>query len=101
MLELTKDNFTTTIAKGNVIVDFWAPWCGPCKIMLPIFEEASKTHKTVVFAKVNVDENPEVAQELGVRGIPTLIFFKDGEEASRSVGASSKAALEAKIKETF
>jgi thioredoxin 1 len=101
MLELTKDNFAKTAKKGNVIIDFWAPWCGPCRMMAPVFEETAKGHKDVVFAKVNVDEEPEIAQEFGVRGIPTMVFLKDGEEVNRVVGAGSKAMLESKIKETF
>lgn len=101
MLELTQKDFAQTVKKGNVIVDFWAPWCGPCRMMAPIFEESAKGHKNIVFAKVNVDDNQEVAQELGVRGIPTIIFFKDGEEVNRVVGAGNKAMLESKIKETY
>jgi len=101
MLELTKENFASTAKKGKIIVDFWAPWCGPCRMMAPVFEETSKGHKEIVFAKVNVDEHPELAQEFGVRGIPTMVFLQDGEEVNRVVGAGSKATLEAKIKETF
>ncbi len=101
MLELTKDNFHKTISKGNVIVDFWAPWCGPCKQLGPIFEETAKGHPKVVFAKVNVDDQPEIASELGVRGIPTVVFFKEGSEVNRSVGFAGKPGLESKIKETY
>ncbi len=101
MLELTKDNFKSTLKQGNVIIDFWAPWCGPCRMMTPVFEETAKGHKNIVFAKVNIDEHPEIAGELGVRGIPTLIFFKEGKEVNRSVGFNAKPALESKIKETY
>ena len=101
MQELTQQNFTTTIQEGNTIVDFWAPWCGPCRMMAPVFEQLSGEHKTVNFAKVNTDEEGEVAGSLGIRGIPTLIFFKDGKEVGRHVGYADKRVLEAKIKEAF
>ena len=101
MQELTTDNFQSSVAKGNAVIDFWAPWCGPCRMMAPHFEEAAKSHKTVLFAKVNVDENPEVAQQFNVRGIPTTVFLKDGKEINRIVGAVGKAQIEAKVKETF
>jgi len=101
MLKLTQENFQSTIKKGNVVVDFWAPWCGPCRMMAPIFEEAANEQKAVKFAKVNTDEEGPIAQELGIRGIPTLIFFKDGKEINRFVGASNKQMLSARIKENF
>jgi thioredoxin 1 len=101
MQELTTQDFQSTIAKGNTVVDFWAPWCGPCRMMAPVFEETSKSHKTVNFAKVNTDEQGEVAGSLGIRGIPTLILFKDGKEVARHVGYADKSVLEAKIKQAF
>ena len=101
MQQLTTQNFSTSIAKGNTVVDFWAPWCGPCKMMGPIFEETSKDHKDVAFAKVNTDEASDVAGSQGIRGIPTLIFYKDGKEVARHVGYAEKRVLEAKIKEAF
>ena len=101
MLELNTDNFKKEIGSGKVIVDFWAEWCGPCKMLGPIFEEASKEIEDVKFAKVNVDENNEIAAEVGVRGIPTMVLYKDGQEVSRIVGLLQKDALKQKIQEAF
>jgi thioredoxin 1 len=101
MQELTDKSFPTVIANGNVIVDFWAPWCGPCKMMAPVFEEASKQHKGVAFAKLNTDEHGDVAGRAGIRGIPTLIFYKDGKEVLRHVGYADKRTIEAKIAAAF
>jgi thioredoxin 1 len=77
-MELTKDNFEATI-NGNpmVIVDFWAPWCGPCRGFAPIFEKASEAHPDVVFAKVNSDEQQELAGAFNIRSIPTLMVFRE------------------------
>jgi thioredoxin len=101
MKELTSENFAPSIASGNVIVDFWAPWCGPCKMMAPVFEEMSKSHSDIAFVKVNTDEQPQIAQSIGIRGIPTLIFFKDGKEVLRHVGYADKNVLAQKIKAAF
>jgi thioredoxin len=101
MKELTDTTFKQAVAKGNVIVDFWAPWCGPCRMMAPFFDEVSKNHPTVTFAKLNTDESQRTAMELGIRGIPTLILFKDGKEINRYVGASSKQQLETRVRENF
>lgn len=101
MKELTHENFDTTIAKGNAIIDFWAPWCGPCRMMGPVFEETAKSHTDIVFAKINTDEETTVPGKLGIRGIPTLIFFKDGQEVGRHVGYADKRTLEAKIATVF
>jgi len=101
MEHLTNDNFKDTISKGKVIVDFWAEWCGPCKVLGPIFEELSKELTDIKFAKINVDEQGEIAGEYGVRGIPTMILFKDGEEIDRIVGMLPKDALKQKIESAF
>ncbi len=101
MQELTTENFKEAISEGNVIVDFWAEWCAPCKMIAPVFEELSNEMKDVKFAKLNVDEHGDVAATAGVRGIPTLIMYKDGEELGRIVGALQKDQFKQKIIDTF
>ncbi|MFB9274668.1 thioredoxin [Cohnella cellulosilytica] len=95
---ITKDNFSENVAQGVSLLDFWAPWCGPCKMQLPIVEELSEELKgTATIAKVNVDEEPELASQFGVMSIPTLILFKDGQPVDKLVGLQSKEALKARI----
>ena len=95
---LTKDNFNQSIESGVTLVDFWAPWCGPCKMQLPIVEELStELQGTAVIGKINVDEEPELASQFGVMSIPTLILFKDGQPVDKMVGLQSKDALKNKI----
>ena len=101
MKNLNGEELKDFISKGGVIVDFWAPWCGPCQMLGPVFEELSREIKNVNFAKVNIDDDGESAMELGVRGVPTLILFKDGEEVDRIVGFLPKDVLKTKIEETF
>lgn len=95
---ITKDNFTENVAQGVSLLDFWAPWCGPCKMQLPIVEElSSELHGKATIAKVNVDEEPELASQFGVMSIPTLILFKDGQPVDKLVGLQSKERLKTKI----
>ncbi|WP_373233224.1 thioredoxin [Cohnella sp.] len=95
---VTKDNFTENVAQGVSLLDFWAPWCGPCKMQLPIVEELSEELKgQATIAKVNVDEEPELASQFGVMSIPTLILFKDGQPVDKLVGLQSKDSLKNKI----
>jgi len=95
---LTKDNFSKSIESGVSLVDFWAPWCGPCKMQLPIVEELStELDGQAVIGKINVDEEPELASQFGVMSIPTLILFKDGQPVDKMVGLQSKDALKTKI----
>jgi thioredoxin len=95
---ITKENFSENVAQGVSLLDFWAPWCGPCKMQLPIVEELSEELKgTATIAKVNVDEEPELASQFGVMSIPTLILFKDGQPVDKLVGLQSKESLKAKI----
>ncbi len=83
-----------TLGATPLLVDFWAPWCGPCRAVAPVLEQlASELRGAVGFAKVNVDEEPGLADRLGVHGIPTLVLFADGREIGRSVGALPKAEL--------
>jgi len=100
--ELTNNNFDDTIKKGNVVVDFWAEWCGPCKMMTPNFEAvAAELSDKVVFGKVNVDNEYELSERFGVMSIPTLIFFKNGEMVNQITGALPKDMLQKKVKEAF
>ena len=99
-IELSDYNFSTEINKNKiVVVDFWAPWCGPCKMISPVIEQlASEYAGKVVFAKLNVDNNQRTAQRYNVQGIPTLLLFKDGQLIDRLVGAAPKSYIESKIK---
>ncbi len=101
MLEVTQENFEKEVLKSDkaVLVDFWAPWCMPCKIIAPVMEKISEEMKAEIrVMKSNVDEAPEVATELSIMNIPTLLLFKDGKEIARMIGVNSKEAIEAKIK---
>ncbi|HUG57274.1 MAG TPA: thioredoxin TrxA [Candidimonas sp.] len=85
-----------------VLVDYWAAWCGPCKMIAPLLDEAASQYQgRVIIAKVNVDENPETAAKFGIRGIPTLMLFKDGKAAATKVGALSKSQLNSFLDESL
>ncbi len=98
-LTLTDANFRDQIARGASIVDFWAAWCGPCRMITPIVEQLATEHRHIRFGKVNVDENPRTSATYGVQGIPLLVFFKDGVERGRVVGAVPKSQIEAAIRQ--
>ena len=93
-LNLNKNNFEQSISSGVALVDFWAEWCGPCKMQLPIIEEfSSEMDGKATVGKVNVDEQLELAQSFGIQSIPTLILFKDGKPVKKLVGLHSKESL--------
>lgn len=95
VMSLNQENFSDNISKTSpVLVDFWAAWCGPCHMLSPVVEELSQDHPEITFAKVNVDEAPELAQQYHISAIPTLLLFRDGELVDTSVGVKSKAELE-------
>lgn len=98
-LAITKKNFQEVLASElPVVIDFWAEWCGPCRMVAPIIDElAAEYEGRVVIAKCDVEENDEVTMKYGVRNIPTIIFLKGGQQVDKQVGAASKDALVAKI----
>ncbi|WP_142416165.1 thioredoxin [Bartonella massiliensis] len=101
-IKVDKDSFESEVLTSSipVVVDFWAEWCGPCKMIAPILDEIStEMQNQVKIAKVNIDENPELATQYGVRSIPTLLMFKNGNVSSNMVGATSKGRLSEWIKD--
>jgi thioredoxin 1 len=95
IVELTKENFEQVVTTNPmVVVDFWAPWCGPCKGFAPVFEGASEQHQDVVFAKVNTDDEQEIAGAFGIRSIPTLMLFREKVLLFQQAGALPASALE-------
>ncbi len=103
ILHLNKDNFEEVIKKNEkVVIDFWASWCMPCIMMSPIYENLAEKYKNqIVFAKVNVDENPEIAEKFEVMSIPTFIIFKNGNKSGEIIGAMPEKNLEEKILNCF
>lgn len=100
LLHVTDDTFEETVLKseGPVLVDYWAEWCGPCKMIAPILEEIGEEYAgRLQIAKLNIDENPATPPKYGIRGIPTLMLFKDGNVEATKVGAVSKSQLAAFI----
>lgn len=90
---LNNKNFKAATKRGVALVDFWAPWCGPCKIIAPVVNEIADSQNDFVVAKVNVDHNQQLAQKFKVRNIPTMLILKDGKEAGRIVGVKTKKAI--------
>lgn len=100
IITLTDDSFESDVlnASGPVLVDFWAEWCGPCRMITPIIEElATDFEGKATIGKVNVDQNPNVSMKYGVRSIPTILILKDGEVVDKHVGVTTKQALQDKI----
>ena len=97
-IELTNENFDATTKEGVSLVDFWAPWCGPCRMIAPVIEELAEDYEgRATIAKVNTDEAGEVAMQFGIRSIPTILFFKNGELVDQMIGAAPKAQYSAKL----
>ena len=101
---VTDTSFESDVLKSDipVLVDYWAEWCGPCKMIAPLLDDAAKAYQgRVMIAKLNVDDNPDTAAKFGIRGIPTLMLFKDGKAAATKVGAMSKSQLTAFLDESL
>ena len=94
---ITTENFDREVlkAEGTVLIDFWATWCGPCRMLSPIVDEVASERPDVKVGKINVDEQPELAQQFGIMSIPTLLVFKNGEKVQESVGLIPKEKVEA------
>jgi len=105
IIELTDKNFDESVLSNPhpVVVDFWAPWCGPCKMLTPIIHEVAAEYadRGIVFGKLNIDDSPATAAKYGIETIPTLLFFKNGNIAGRQVGLLAKAPLKTKIDDAF
>ena len=103
VLQITKNNFDTEVMNSEkpVLIDFWASWCGPCKMLSPVVDEIAEETTDVKVGKVNVDEQPELARQFGVMSIPTLVLIKDGKVAEQSVGVKPKDTILKMIKQSL
>ena len=101
-IKSTDETFDTLVKDNKILLtDFWAPWCGPCTQIAPTLEEISNEIKDIVVAKHNIDDEPNTPTKFGVRGIPTMLLFKDGKLASQKVGATTKSNIVSWIKENI
>lgn len=97
-IELTSENFDSVTKSGVAVVDFWAPWCGPCRMLAPVIDELANEYEgKVAICKVNTDEQDELSAKFGIRSIPTILFMKDGQVVDQMVGATSKQEIMKKI----
>lgn len=96
---ITDQNYDEVLAQGVVLIDFWAPWCGPCNMLSPVIEEIAKENMDITVGKLNVDDYPELAGKHGVMSIPTLIFYRDGVVKDRSVGVVPKNVILRKLEQ--
>lgn len=102
VVEVTDQNFDEQVIKGKglILVDFWAEWCGPCRMIAPILEElAAEYDGQIIIAKLNVDENRQTSARFGIRSIPTILFFKEGAQVEQLIGAMPKSAIKAKVQQ--